>query len=287
MYLHNHIDGEKAYNKEETLQMIEWKKIIYNHLEYYKNKELKIKNNGTYRNKEYGHILPKDQGDKNYFDDVASYVSDNKIKKHQNWYHLNSSQTMCLNFFVPLINKMSDFFVEVLNIEDVKVSESKFEYVPVNNSTNFDFYVIDQNKKEYFFEIKYTEDTITKKSNASNLDVAFKKYYKEEKEASDLFKKIDCNVFMQKHYQAYRNMVKAKGNNYSIFIVLRDNIGVNNEFDSALNDLGLKRETCGEKNILLFYWDDVVNKTIELVKDDEKLKKYYENFRYKYLDYKV
>lgn len=255
-----------------------WKQKIWEHLGDYKKNVLKISKNGIYskNKKEYAHILPMSDGNKNYF--CASFEKLG-FKKHQDWYHLNSSQTLCVNFFAKLKNDdLSRLLSEWLN-KEVSVKRSVFEHVPQKNSTNFDFLVEDTQNNNYFFEIKYTENGITKKCAASNPDEAYKEYYKEDCESNPMFKKVTKDTFLYNHYQAYRNMVKGKGEDYSIFITMESNERTYNELQSAIKDL----QTSDTRNIIVLYWEKLVDEVIDLFKDNEELVSYYKEFKKKYI----
>lgn len=272
--------------KIEEDQMNKWKQQIYEHLANYKKDELKVSEAEKFRNKEYGHILPKTKGSLNFLCPyIGDYVKERKIKKHMYWYHLNSSQVMCLNFFVPLIkaNLLNEILATILGVKMVN-PKYEFEKVIEKGSTNFDFYVKDEGA-EYFFEIKYTEDTIDKKSKAKNISATYDQFYKKDCESNKLFNSITVDTFMKKHYQAYRNMVKASKKDYSIFIVMKDNRGVNNEINSALEELKLVRKTAAENNIIIKTWEDITREVIEILqeKKEKELVAYYERFKRKYL----
>jgi len=253
-----------------------WYQIIKKHLGNYKKEVLKINENGTFRNKEYSHIIPKELGSKNY---LRSSFEKLVLKKHPDWYHMNSSQTVCVNFFAVLDNnELSKLMSAILNRE-ILVKQAEFEYTPVKNSSNYDYYIQDINGNNYYFEIKYSESTIDKKSKASDKSDAYEKYYKNDVKSNPIFKNITENDFMTNHFQAYRNMVKGKGDDYSIFITMRSNEGTYNELKSALEDLRVK----DAHNTILLYWENLINDVMELFKDKAELVSYYKEFKDKYI----
>lgn len=188
-------------------------KIILN-LCSYKNDILKITENGTYHNKTYLHILPKNMSEKNlletkYFDDLKKEFHDlqNKKKIHRYFHHLNSSQALALNFFVPIVKEglLSNF----LGIED-EVFNTKFEYEEENSfevnpyrKTNFDFYA-ESNNKKYFFEVKYTEKGFGSAKKGSAHKEKYKTIYKPTLEKI-CKANIPENEFF-KNYQLWRNL---------------------------------------------------------------------------------
>lgn len=272
---------------EDNNEMSKWINSVYDHLGRYKASKMKKPYQVEFRNKLYNHILKVEDGDCNYLGDDATEESKN-IKKHMYWHHLNSSQTMCINYFAPLIRRslLSTFFKRILDI-DAEISDHKFEHTPKENSTNFDFWAKDYNNKNYFFEIKYTEADVNKKTSASDPKSAYAEFYKEDCDENPLFKgHISFDTFMFKHYQAYRNMVKAKNGDYSIFITMDGNSGVTNELDKSIKDLGLTRESCRDNHILLLTWQEIIEKTISLFKElgNLELTDYYCKFREKYIE---
>ena len=88
---------------------------------------------------------------------------------------------------------------------------------------------------------------------------------------------------MNNHYQAYRNMVMANKDSYTIFITMKDNLNTYSELESSLKDLGL--DINGNKNIKIIFWEDLIEKTIKYFKKDEKLLDYYNKFKEKYINY--
>lgn len=276
----------------EEIEMNKWTQSIYDHLERYKihkwNDDKKVK----FRDKLYGHILPENLKEENYMSSIVKEEAKN-IKKHMYWHHLNSSQTMCLNFFVPLINEnlLSLFFKKVLNL-NVDIKDKKFEYTPEAGGTNFDFYVKDSKYKNYYFEIKYTEADINKKTSVEDplhRHEVFMGLYDPKIKKNKLFVSahIDEDTFMLEHYQAYRNMVEANNGDYSIFITMSGNSGTEKELKSATEKLGLITKKDQKKNcILLLHWEDVVAKTQYMIDElgNKELTDYYEEFFKKYID---
>lgn len=271
-----------SYNK--------WGKNIQKHLEKYKKDKLGIYEKGKWGVKEdgYGHVLPLELGNTNYMDDsIIEYVESNNIKKHSNWYHLNSSQTMCINFFVPLISKnLLGNFIQMITGEEVENCSCEFEKVLEKGSSNFDFYVKSDNA-EYFFEIKYTESCIAKKSSCQDENLTYKKLYEGLVKSNTVFNgKVSQNEFMNNHFQAYRNMVMGnkKKNSYCIFITMKSNDYTKNEIDRSLKDLGLNFDKAKDNNIIILWWEDLIDKTKTL---SDELENYYKTFESKYIPKKI
>src|SRR5438046_14767 len=76
------------------------------HLAAYKRDTLAVRENGAFFGREYPHILPPIQQRLNILPRYRDhfYASPHsKIKFHQFFHHLNSSQALCINLFYPLI----------------------------------------------------------------------------------------------------------------------------------------------------------------------------------------
>lgn len=261
-----------------------WYDKIKEHLSKYKTNVLHITKDGVWKGngKTYSHILPIEDGESNYLCDAAK-TSLEESEKHQDWNHLNSSQTLCVNYFAPLRvnndNSHLSILLSRLLSKEIKIADSLFEYVPVLKSTNFDFYAKDESINQYFFEIKYTEDGITKSGGGHDPAEAYELYYKEDVKNNPVFVNVTEDMFLNKHFQAYRNMVKGKGGDYSFFITMRSNPNTFKELQLALSDLRV-RET---PNVIILYWEDLIDLTIELFSDDKNLSDYYKQLKEKYI----
>ena len=261
-----------------------WYDLIKKHLSNYKIDKLQIEKNGIWKKnkKEYSHILPLECGNLNYMcPEAETALSDEE--KHSDWNHLNSSQTLCVNFFAPLkyLNdgRLLAVFLSYIVGKKTDIKESCFEYVPKAYSSNFDFYVKDKEDGEYFFEIKYTENGVAKSGGGKNPFNAYCRYYCEDVKDNPSFKRVTKDAFMNKHYQAYRNMVKAKGNSYSIFITMKGNASTYEELQLAVKDLKCKKPA----NLILLYWEELIDVTIKLFNDNKELKEYYIKLKEKYI----
>ena len=287
-----------------------WTKDIKNHLGEYKKNKLGIEENGTYNYKgedvEHNYILPEAQGERNYLDEVAKKSAD-KIKKHQYYHHLNSSQTMCVNFFAHLTENrelLKLFLEKIAGVENVEnINECKFEHIqPENrtkcksehiqkgNRTNFDFYCKDDKGVEYFFEIKYTESNFGKKSNASHPGVNYKESYERFVKDNWVFKNINnpVDALMNENSQIYRNLLfipneKApQKNNYALFITMDTNNKTKKDLEEAINKLGLDDKQ--KSYIKCLYWERIVDKFIALLQTEQpQLVDYYKEFKEKYI----
>lgn len=266
-----------------------WYDAIKRHLEKYKTQVLTVHGSGCYAHEPYGHILPEGSEMKNFIGGAP----DAGYKFHRCYYHLNSSQTMCYNFFRLMLKEHFRLLNQFLNKfigGDIKIEDAQFEYVDDEfGDTNFDFYCRDSRKREYFFEIKYTENGFAKKckpkkenNNDAYIHQVYENKYKPlvEKEGSLLNKDVFEELFMKRHYQAFRNICVANANEerYVIFITMNGNERTRKDLDAALNFLS-ERDTYVKD----LSWEENVRQFIEKATLDDEEKKYYEKFFAKYL----
>ncbi len=264
---------------------------IYNYLGDYKTTKLNIFDDGVYKGKKYRHILPLGNDNelalKNYLcEEAIDETSKVEFKRHDYWMHLNSSQTLCVNYFIKLIinnyyglNKILSKYLK----QEVKIIDHQFECVIKEKSTNFDFYCEDINNHKYYFEIKYTEDGFEKKTKAKNPEKEFNDTYKKLILEGTYLKdnkgniNINCCEFMCKHYQCYRNIIMAneeKGN-FCFFITMRANGSTYKELAEIV-----KPEY---KNVKVIYWEDLIPNTVGLFKNESELAEYYKKVKEKYI----
>lgn len=215
----------------------EYREKVIEHMESYKRDFLGITERGIYKNspKDYGNILPKVDNQKGIpiFNILPSVDTKDEvlkdIKYHQYAHHLNSSQLMCLNFFLPLIR--DNILLQILEvatnlkfISDVKVKEVAFEKVlPMGDNTNFDLYIELSSLDKIYFEIKYTEQDFG--GNCYEKGVLKEKY---EKKYANYYEKYLENSLMNikskeeffRNYQINRNLshIKSKSD-YVVFIL--------------------------------------------------------------------
>ena len=137
---------------------------IKHHLERYKIEKLRIKENGIWINnkKEYPHILPyrkrsKNLIEKEYINTLLLYSLNSGKALHPGFHHLNSSQALAINLFVPfLVESKLGTLLQEIDIED-SIEKSEFEYIEnEKEGTNFDFFIKGKTNS-YYFEVKYSE----------------------------------------------------------------------------------------------------------------------------------
>ena len=266
----------------------DWYRQITAKLVDYKVHTLGIPGSGYYGKKKVDHILPRGRWRANFLADISSI----HYKKHPGCHHLNSSQTMCVNFFAPLLEDDYALLNELLSFlfdREIQVAFAEFEHVDKEHlgDSNFDFYCRDKEGEEFFFEIKYTEADISKKCGAKDqseqhlCDVFSLKYAPLiQCEGSYLGKCLkEPMVFMTEHYQAFRNMAVANDalKRNCVFLTMKANEGTYGELMESLDYIG------GENaRIRSLYWEDVVDQLIGLLGKNPDLVGYYSEFKEKY-----
>lgn len=232
-----------------------YRDIVLKHMSDYKSNFLGITEKGIYRNSpnNYGHILPKH----NTIHDIPIYnllptinitnyrLQNSNIQYHQFAHHLNSSQLMCINFFLPMIEDtiLLNIIRQAANInisDNAKIKDAEFEkVVPFKDNTNFDFYLNLSTGENIYFEIKYTEQEFG--GNCFNngilknkYDDKYNNYYAKELKNS-VIGLISKDDFF-KDYQINRNLAYIRNtNDYVVFILPFDSEDLLNEVTAVKN----------------------------------------------------
>lgn len=241
-----------------------------------------------YKNKKYNFI---DEKYPEKCDVKGNYFGETKkIDYHKGASHLNSSQTMCINFFNKFFEKddWNDILLKTLEAVKVPVSGKKikyaiFEYVPDEKErTNFDFYMVLDNNVCVSFEVKYTEADFGGISEDKRYPDRYKRKWTnvyEEKVRECPYLNCDEKGFYEE-YQINRNICFAKEGDIVLFLTPRANdakgiLKGRKYIDSYTN---------GNSNIMNIYWEDVVNALMELSANEPELMDYYGKFKKKYID---
>ena len=247
-------------------------KKVRDHLTEYKANVREVKESGTYRNKEYGHILPDKFESLNIGLLKSEYQIDGSllklnncpaIKLHMDWRHLNSSQILCIAYFYSFINnkdKLQKLVTDVVKI-DSKVDCAEFEYITPDGS-NIDFVVHLKNGGHVFFEIKYTEREFGSATSKTADYMRIKKKFHANVEITD------ANYL--KNYQLVRNICLSpvNGNNHTIFLVPKENGSINDHYDHGIPTIA----NINNFNVQRLYWEDL----LEQIPDNKVFEKYFD-----------
>ncbi len=260
----------------------------------YKANHFKHLKNGIwkYRGKEIpcAHILPKENLYDNllpeYKCELQDYIESKKVKLHQYFYHLNSSQAMCLNFFYPLIKEEKlQLILEFLNIHNDSVDynsvcfekESFIERQKGYRPTSFDFYFKTHTNKEIHFEIKYTEQDYGKAKNdvdhIGKYDLVYQNYCSVIESRYS-----NCNDFLN-YYQLLRNVIHVSDNSYVVFLFPENNKKIKQQAEFAKSTL-VKPDF--QKNILNCTWESLLEFVDTINLDSPRLVKQMDDFKAKY-----
>lgn len=208
----------------------------------YKTQVLGIQEDGYWRGKPYGHILPQQFIKSNFLEGIP--LPPKELKLHTDAHHLNSSQVLCYNFFRPyskgndyLIPKESLFILLNhfgINIEYEVNAFCEFEHEQEGDwkgeGTNFDFY-LKSGIKECFFEIKYTEPEfghfqLEKASNTRKNKIT-SLYYPKIQSCPVFNDFLRCNIsdlhLLGENYQIIRNIIRVQDKNCYVIFITDDN----------------------------------------------------------------
>lgn len=273
---------------------------IYSHLKDYKEKTLCISEQGiyVYRKKKLAksYILPDKDTEKNlldsgYFLEEKKVYEDLKSQNriHRYFRHLNSSQALALNLFVPVIEE--NLYSSLFCIDGIKIQNPEFEHIEKKSfedkfsgfrKTNFDFFVQSGNEK-FFFEVKYSEKDFGKAASDEIHKQKFQEIYLPElKEicTKEGLQEIDEKRFL-KEYQLWRILCHVRyGGVY--FAVPEFRSDLKSKVESARSVI--KKEYQDKIHILVI--DEFVEKMISKgeAEGNEKISGHYKEFKKKYLE---
>lgn len=273
---------------------------IYSHLKEYKEKTLCISEQGiyVYRKKKLAksYILPDKDTEKNlldsgYFPAEKEFYEKLKFKNriHRYFRHLNSSQALALNLFVPVIEE--NLYSSLFCIDGIKIRSAEFEHIEEKSfedkfsgfrKTNFDFFVQSENEK-FFFEVKYSERGFGNAASDEIHKQKFQEIYRPElKEicTKESFQEIDEKRFL-KDYQLWRIICHVRyGSVY--FAVPEFRPDLKDKVESARS--AIKKEYQDKIHVLVI--NEFVEKMISKgeAEGNEKISGHYKEFKEKYLE---
>ncbi len=257
---------------------------IKEHLAHYKNTELKITENGKWRGKEYGHILPRERKEENIFESYRKDFFDDtlsEINYHINFHHLNSSQAMCINFFYPLYKrKRLDLVLAVLEIKKEQIAYKKvcFEKISDIDGTSFDFYFETKSGLNFYFEIKYTENGFGRAKNDDEHKCKYKEVYKSKlQNIKDEYKGM--RPFFA-NYQIIRNLIHIDKDSYVVFVYPQENIKIREGAEKTAEIL----EESAKSYFHCLPWEKLLTHIDKAYKElPEKLRNNVRDFKRKYM----
>ncbi len=209
------------------------------HLANYKTNVLGVHENGIWpRNgKRYAHILPKSSYDLNILPSIRKEFwswfdlwnqTQQQIKLHQFFHHLNSSQALCFNLFFPFLATGFNPLLRALNFDGQVNAGASFEFVPkIDEGTNFDFMLPLQSESQsyrIYFEIKYTENEFGRAEDDGEHRRKFESIYKPQTTERFAAEYCSCSKFLA-HYQILRNLwhLDLTKDDAAVFLIPRAN----------------------------------------------------------------
>lgn len=240
--------------------------------------------------KHYPHILPEDCKYHNllptYRDSFCRSDYCEIMKLHPDFHHLNYSQAMCVNFLYPFIKEEKlDVIIQALNFSDDHIKpdticfekESPIELEFNSRPTSFDFYFQTKERKEFHFEIKYTERDFGKVKHDEGHAAKYKKVYKSRCLMIQPQYRNE-NSFLD-HYQLMRNLIHVSTNSLVVFIYPIGNRKINEQAEFARSDLVLPEF---QKNIITMTWERLLGLIEDKIGDSNNMTRQMNDFKEKY-----
>ena len=237
--------------------------LVRAHMAKYKRDVIGISENGTWKNKEHPHILPEEHGAKNIMLDASLFEINGdmltlkpygkKIKLHQGWRHLNSSQILCVNYFYPIIsdNEKLNGLSAFLGAKEKAVS-ADFEFI-VEDKSNIDLAIRLENGKYIYLEIKYCESEFgSASSKRAQNDGTYKRIRKTYHDSV-----LITDEDYLKHYQIIRNICLShvSTGNITVFLIPSKNESINNQYEQSMKAI----ENPEDFNFKRIYWEDLIS----------------------------
>ena len=261
---------------------------IKSHLTTYKTANFPGVPDGQWKKnkKPYSHILPEgikfDNLLPTYRSDLINYLTSEKVKLHEDFHHLNSSQAMCFNFFYPLyqdrkLELLTDFLGlinEIIKYDTVCFEKLGLETKFGRRATNFDFYFETETGKKIHFEIKYTESEFAK---AENNSAKFEEVY------SNFLRPINSSYHSSTkffgNYQILRNLIHIDENSFVTFVFPTENLGIKRGAESVKTDL---LQNAFHQHFFSATWERLFDHIFKST-TDAKLAKQLTDFQEKYI----
>ncbi len=264
------------------------------HLSDYRKNFLGIEEEGIFLHRgtphRKGHVLPGGLERQNLLPPYGElfFASEHGATKlHRYFHHLNSSQGLCINLFFPLLKEGAlPLLIRSLG-SDMKlpvqgIFESTSRLEKAERRTSFDFHLRNQEARDLFVEVKYTEDGF----GGATIDEAhldkFRDTYSPLLENSAYLAE-DCNdpAFFLKHYQVLRNLVHISPQSEVVFLFPRANGKV---AEQAAHAREVLLTDSGRERMRIVFLEDLVAELVAACRGT-RLGGYYESFRSKYLDF--
>jgi len=236
-----------------------------------------------------GHILPRKYARRNILDpyrDQFLASEFGKIKLHQYFHHLNSSQALCINVLFPaLAEGKHSALITALGVPIKQPfrprfeSESKAEVA--KRRTSFDFHLSSKDE-DVFVEVKYTEDGFGAANDDEEHRQKFADTYVPLLNMSPfLTRACHDRTFFLKNYQVLRNLVHITAKSHVIFLFPKAN-GVVAEQAAQARDNFLTKQ--GKQRLHILFLEELLSQLIEAC-GAHTLARHYHAVQEKYLGF--
>jgi hypothetical protein len=269
-----------------------YNQLIKQHLADYKSKALGIRRDGIWKRsgKHYPHILPGERAILNilpvYREVFCEYLDSNRIKLHQDFHHLNSSQAMCFNLFFPFLieRKVGMLISDVLSLPLNEIKNAEFEKIlDQSEGTNFDFFIEMASGSHIFFEVKLSESDF----GSAPSDAAHKKkldeIYRPRLIGKVTEQYLEDGLFFH-HYQILRNIsyIDNDGTDVLFLIFPRANEKLTGT-EQFIKEMAT--DNCSSQ-VMILHLEDLVDRILRSIDTANiRMIQHYLDFKEKYFPY--
>lgn len=271
--------------------MANYPETILTHLGKYRRDVLKIEESGifTYQGRDIpkDHILAKEQMELNFLPGIrkrAKNLDDchqRRMKWHRFAHHLNSSQVMAVNLFLPLMENSIRLGIlgQVAEIGSPMMAKTGFEFIPEEGeNTNIDYCVAGAGKKRLFIEVKLTEADFGRATNDAQHRTKFKALYADRCRGRILLKPGKEWAQFRLNYQFYRNALFANADTRVWFLIPGAHRSLIRRAERCLEMLDARIRPF----VRIMRLEDLYDAIESRIGDDRTLVKHYAAFRRKY-----
>jgi hypothetical protein len=227
-----------------------YQSALTRHLVKYKHTVLGIAEPGLYRhrgvNLRYDHILPINHRYSNLLTEAEPlarlFIQNQRGKLHRYFHHLNSSQALAFNLFLPFFSSGSMAAAALLRAfgQQSELAEWRLEDIPDKvEETNIDAWWKTTDQVQTFCEVKLSETRFgTAKVDDKHL-TKLRNIYAGQLRPHLKASQLEPKAFFR-NYQFYRNIWHMVGTNRSrlVFLMPKANTGLWKDLDALLPGVG-------------------------------------------------
>jgi len=236
--------------------MKQYQSALQRHLESYAKCRLGVFEEGTFKGRHYPHVLPSQLRFLNFLEPVRAelqaYLQENpRIKLHQYFHHLNSSQAFALNLFYPYFaarGQSARALSTALGV-DAEVLNWEFEAVPdEKEGTNVDVLWRVSGEASIFCEVKLSETEFGTAKNDLRHRKKLAEIYRPRLNSLISDDLLEEQTFFD-HYQLLRNVaLLADSDRHRLVILIpRNNESLKPQLSKVL--AGVKPKIRGRINV--------------------------------------